>query len=241
MPLNFTVPLVPPSVTKLTLGELSTNCYIVSCPTTGEAVIIDPADTGEVIAEELTRSGLTPTAIWLTHGHFDHVLGLLPLVLAFDLPVYLHPDDLFLLRGAQKSAEHWLRHPVDPVPDQTVAIQPGENLTFGKYSFAVHHTPGHTPGSCSFHWQAAETETKHDRNEQFMYSTSPLLFVGDVIFEEGIGRTDFRYSDHEALERSIAALREKAHSALTYAGHGEEFLLQPTILEMRDLPDQLGF
>lgn len=226
MPISSHQSTIPPTVTRLTLGEMSTNCYIVSCSSSGETVIIDPADTGEVIAEEITRSGLTPTAIWLTHAHFDHVLGLLPLVLAFDLPVYLHPDDQFLLDRAQQSAEHWLGHSVDPVPNLTQPIEPGTALSFGKYSFDVYHTPGHTPGSCSFHWQPAETETRPSKNEQFKYSISPLLFVGDVIFEEGIGRTDFRYSDPAALEASITLLRQKADMSFTHAGHGETFFMQ---------------
>ncbi|MEX0895590.1 MAG: MBL fold metallo-hydrolase [Patescibacteria group bacterium] len=213
----------PPEITTITLGDLSTNCYVLSCPSTNQAVVIDPADTGEVIAEEILRQNLDLQAIWLTHAHFDHVLGLLPLVMSFNIPVYLHPADQFLLENAGKSAQYWLQRTVDPVPNTTTELKPGQELGFGKFSFEVLHSPGHTPGSCSFLWKG---ETTTDVNEYKKFTQPPLLFAGDVIFAEGIGRTDFRYSDPKQLDRSIIKLQKRAAGAAVYPGHGEGFLLR---------------
>lgn len=202
-------------VETITLGELDTNCYIAWCDETKQAVIIDPADAGESIAEQILALQLQPAAILLTHAHFDHVLGTLALQLSFDLPVYLHPADNFLLEGAQKSAEYWLKHSVDPVPPATKALSEGTIISFGECSLQIIHTPGHTPGSCSFYWQTA--------NEP------PILFVGDVIFKEGIGRTDHKYSKKNDLFKSIEKILSLGSTRI-YSGHGETFMSEDSSL-----------
>lgn len=210
-------------IKPLTLGELDTNCYLVWCESTRECVIIDPADAGEAIVEEILSEQLKPTAILLTHGHFDHVLGSLTLKLSFDLPMYLHPADGFLLEQAQQSAEHWLKHPVDPVPFADKDLSNGQTLQFGNVSLKVMHTPGHTPGSCTFFWQS---RNKQADKEHFLFAESNILFCGDLIFANGVGRTDFRYSKKNELWRSIEMLRSEYKGSQCLAGHGESFILE---------------
>ena len=204
----------------LVLGELDTNCYLLWCEETRQAVIVDPADAGESIAEELLVRKLAPTAILLTHGHFDHLLGSLSLQLSFDIPIYVHAEDTFLMANAQKSAEHWLKHPVDPVPTANFALEENQEISFGNCSVRVLHTPGHTPGSCSFLYLP---ESAPDTDEQFIFSEMPYLFDGDVIFKEGIGSTSHRYSNRKQLYSSFQKIKDLGVIRI-FPGHGESFV-----------------
>lgn len=196
-----------PEVVTLTLGALDTNCYIAWCPDTLEAVIIDPADAGDLISEEILRRKLKLTATLLTHGHFDHVLGLLELRLNFDdMPIFMHQEDLFLIKQAQKSAEHWLKRVVDPVPKPTNTLKAGSVFSFGNCSLGTIETPGHTPGSVCF---VSEVSADDKR-----------IFCGDTLFNNGVGRTDFSYSSAVNLEKSLKVLLEYPPSTLLYPGHG---------------------
>lgn len=207
-------------VETLKLGELDTNCYIAWCTGTKQAVIIDPADAGETITEQILALQLQPSAILLTHAHFDHVLGTLATQLSFDIPVYLHPEDTFLLERAQSSAEHWLKHSVDPVPPPTHQLHDGQVVSFGNCSLQVIHTPGHTPGSCSFFF--SPTNGLPD-TEQFKFSEIPILFSGDLIFKEGIGSTNHKYSNKNKLFKSLQKIKD-LRSIRIYSGHGEPFM-----------------
>jgi hydroxyacylglutathione hydrolase len=212
--------------TVLTLGELQTNCYIAWCSVTREAVVIDPADSGDVISEFILEHQLNPTAILLTHGHFDHCLGLLELMLNFPVPVYLHPADQFLIQQAHESAEHWLEHTVDPVPMPDSELQNGAVITLGNCSLKVIGTPGHTPGSVCLHYKG---EAQQTYNEENLYTKNDILFTGDTLFKEGITRTDFRYSNILQLHNSLHMLKKLPSSTHVLAGHGEPVELQEAL------------
>lgn len=190
------------TIERWPLGELSTNCYLVWSSTTQEAVIIDPADSGDFISERILELQLQPLAILLTHGHFDHVLGALEVKLNFDLPIWIHPLDVPLLKTAQRSAEHWLKHAVSPVPKVDHFLDPHSPLALDPFSIRVLATPGHTPGSVSFLIDTA-------------------LFTGDTLFKEGVGRTDFSYSSPSDLEDSIRQLLELPPEVSVFPGHGD--------------------
>ncbi len=193
-------------VRSLTLGELDTNCYLITDRGTSETIIIDPADSAESIIEVITTEQLKPTAIILTHAHFDHVLGLLELQLSLGLPVFMHPADEQLLASAQSSAQHWLGHAVDPVPKSSQAITEDNTFQLGTLIIQVLHTPGHTPGSiCLLVSQA----------------TQPLaLLTGDTVFKDGVGRTDFSYSKPLQLRDSLDRLLQFPAELLCFPGHG---------------------
>lgn len=215
-----------PECTSITLGELQTNCYIVFCPKTRAAVVIDPADSGDAITAYLLEQQLDLQAILLTHGHFDHCLGLLELQLNFSVPAYIDEKDLFLVQQAQQSAEHWLKHTVDPVPPPSEFLSEGQEITFGECSLSVISTPGHTPGSVCF---LTKPESNELKKEQFIFSKRGFLFTGDTLFKDAITRTDFRYSSVLKLHSSLDRLKELPSQMEVFPGHGETTTLEEAI------------
>ncbi len=198
-------------IKQYSLGALDTNCYIVWCEETLECVVIDPADAGDFISEEILQLGLKPSSIIFTHGHFDHVLGSLEVRLNFDLPVFMHPADTDLLKNAQKSAEYWLKRQVDPPVQKTKPISEGTTLQVGNSTLEIYESPGHTPGSIVL----------------FANEPQPILFTGDTLFKNGVGRTDFKYSSPRGLYKSLEKLFTTfPGNTVCYPGHGE-----PTTLE----------
>lgn len=187
-------------VKTLRVGELQTNCYLL-WNEDRDCFIIDPGDDADFITTEVLNLKLKPQAILLTHGHFDHCLACLELKLNFNIPIYLDPKDNFLYQNASQSAGHWTKTkalkqpPSSPFP---------KLLTLGKDIIEVIPTPGHTPGSVCFY-------------------SAPHLFVGDLIFEDGVGRTDFSYSSSSDLKSSLSKLNSLflTHNSniLIYSGH----------------------
>jgi len=198
------------NVDIFTLGALQTNCYLLSDERSARAVIIDPADDGDFLNDELLRRGLTLESIVLTHGHFDHCLGLLSLQSAWGVPVLMNFADQFLLEGAAASALHWLGVTSDPVPPATVNLALLKEIELLGKKFQIIPTPGHTPGSVCL-----------------LHEAEKILFSGDTIFAGGsVGRTDFAYSSSKALRTSLQTLRqlkEQGHYGQVYPGHGESF------------------
>lgn len=188
-------------VDQLVLGELNTNCYILSHDQTQKCLIIDPADSGETINQWLLEQQLTPLGIILTHGHFDHVLATLEVKTAWNIPVYLHQDDNFLLTKAQASARHWLGRMVDPIPPADKDLSSSSHLQIEVFNLTVVPTPGHTPGSVCI-------------------STTAGLFTGDTIFADCVGRTDFSYSDPNQLLVSLRELNQLDPQVTIFPGHG---------------------
>lgn len=210
--------------TSFTLGELATNCILLWDDSTNETVIIDPAASGDFIVQEVLNRQLTPTAIWLTHGHFDHVLGLLEVATAFDLPIWLHQADTFLLAQAAASAQHWLHITPDPVPPATHFWQEGDQLWVGNHQCTVLHTPGHTPGSVSVYSE-----------------TNDVLVSGDTLFKGTIGRTDFSYSDPKQMQKSLKKLLALPPATLVLPGHGEATTIKNELtLQKRLYPFDFG-
>lgn len=201
-------------IITLPLGALDTNCYLVSDEQSGDTLIIDPADTGDFINQTILDRHLTPQAIVLTHGHFDHVLALLEVKLAWNIPIYLHAADNFLLAQAADSALHWLGQSVDPVPPADIDLSTIDSLSVGEFQFTIVHTPGHTPGSICLY------------NEE-------VIFTGDTLFKDGIGRTDFRYSDPQLLKHSLQQIFQLPKHLIAYPGHGESTLLHNELHAMQ--------
>jgi glyoxylase-like metal-dependent hydrolase (beta-lactamase superfamily II) len=196
----------PLHVVGMTLGPVQTNCFLIAdAAAGGSAVVIDPAWDGARIHQELDRRGWSLAAIWLTHAHFDHFGGVADLVRLSAAPpsVAMHPLDRPLWRFNGGAGLFGLPA-FDPGPEPEVDLAHGMPLRVGSRTFEVRHAPGHTPGHVMFYCAA-------DR----------LLFSGDVIFAEGVGRTDLPGGSWELLLASIETQVLTLPDEVTiYSGHG---------------------
>jgi glyoxylase-like metal-dependent hydrolase (beta-lactamase superfamily II) len=188
------------------LGPVLTNSYLVADKKTGDAVVIDPADEGKLIAEDAEKKGFQIKEIWLTHAHFDHLGGVAELVseLGFEPPVALHPDDIPLWH-AQGGAQYFGMQ-IDPGPEPTIRLTERETLNIGSYKFEIRHAPGHTPGHVIFYC-----------------ASEAVVFCGDVIFQYSIGRTDLPGGDYHTLMQSIhTKILPLPENTRLLPGHGLE-------------------
>lgn len=185
----------------LPLGPLQTNGYLLC--NDKQAVMIDPGEDVEVIEAKLEQTGCTLQAVWLTHAHFDHIGGLKGLLEHHDVPFYMHPADQPLLANAVKSAQRFLIDIAEP-PQNFAALEAGQVLSVGDVSFTCLFTPGHAPGHMAF-YQAEQG----------------ILFAGDALFRDSIGRTDLPFADHATLLHSIhSQLLTLPEETKVYSGHG---------------------
>ena len=190
-------------IVQIPNGHFLENCYFVIDEATGECAIIDPGEEAGLIAHKVAAADVKPVAIWLTHAHIDHVLGVPRLKTDSGAPVYLHPGDRMLYdHVAEQATAFGMRAAPLPAPDRALAH--GDLLRVGTLQFRVRHAPGHSPGSVVFEGQG-------------------VAFAGDVLFQGSIGRTDLPGGDFETLIRSIEReLLTLPDSTIVYCGHGPE-------------------
>jgi len=184
------------------------NGFVVGCERTREAILIDPGDEVDELLAAVRDSDLDVRYILLTHAHLDHITGVAAAKAAFDVPVYLHRDDLFLYENVvQQGAMFGFKVQPQPAPDVFYDLTPQH---FGDYEVAVHHTPGHCPGGVCL-----QIGRKGARGSD--------LFVGDTLFEGSIGRTDLPGGDYATLMRSITGvLFPLGDEATVHPGHGPD-------------------
>ena len=182
------------------------NCSLVWCDETNDAVLIDPGGNSELLLQAVSHNNLNLKAIWLTHGHLDHIGASAELKEKLNLPIIgPHQDDAFLINAIPKQCEMFGFELVESfTPDKW--LEEGDILQLGQERFSVIFSPGHTPGHIVL---------KHDGRK--------LLWVGDVLFKHSIGRTDFPRGDHQQLLLSIKnkllSLEDDYHFI---PGHGPE-------------------
>ncbi len=185
------------------------NCSLLWCDDSFHGVLIDPGgDTDRLIAL-VEVEGVTLQAIWLTHGHLDHVGAAAALRKHFSIPIIgPHADDRFLFDAIPMQCEMFGFDAIDSfLPDQY--LSDGEQLKLDDETFNVIHTPGHTPG-----------------HVVIAHETSAIVWVGDVLFKGSIGRTDFPRGNHQALLTSIKQkLLSLGDDYRFVPGHGPESTL----------------
>jgi glyoxylase-like metal-dependent hydrolase (beta-lactamase superfamily II) len=195
------------------VGPLQTNCYFL-ITSKNQTVIIDPGADGDFLSNEILRLKLTPTLIYFTHGHFDHVSGGLPLFLNFKPKTFLHPKDIPLYNHAQISAKYFAQVDSDPtIPPRylTSNLQKCQDYLTRTLQTVVKllEVPGHSPGLTALY-----LPQKH------------LLFSGDLIFTQGvIGRTDFPYSRPSDMKKSLQKISKLPPQTKVYPGHEATFIL----------------
>jgi glyoxylase-like metal-dependent hydrolase (beta-lactamase superfamily II) len=169
----------------LPLGSMGTNCYLAWCPESKEALVIDPGFEPQTVLREIEALGLKVKYIVNTHGHMDHIGGNQELHSALGAPIAIGSEDAFMLTDASYNLSSMMRKPVlSPAPQ--VLLQEGDSLDFGACSLQVLSTPGHTPGGISLYGHG-------------------LLFCGDTLFKQSIGRSDLPGGDHCQLIQAIQA------------------------------------
>lgn len=195
--------------TRIIVGEMGTNCYLV-WSSDKTAVIIDPGDEGVEIAQAINEMGLKPTTILLTHGHFDHILGVLDLQLIFKIPVAMGKEDIFLVNRAKETAKYFLKKEIKmpKIISTNSQIKDIKNIKLGNETIEVIKTPGHTPGSVCFYAKK-----------------SGLLFAGDTIFASGVGDTRYEYSSKKDLDTSLDKIMALPDKVTVLPGHGQEINL----------------
>ncbi|WML89151.1 MBL fold metallo-hydrolase [Thiothrix lacustris] len=180
------------------------NCSLIWCETTRECAFVDPGGDTDQLMAAVNKQGLKPVGVFLTHAHLDHVGGTMALAKHYQIPVSgPHEADKYWLDALPVQAKQFgLPHCEAFVPNTW--LQEGDTLRFGQQQLEIIHTPGHTPGHVVlFHREAG------------------VAFVGDVLFNGSIGRSDFPGGNHQQLIQSIKLkLWPLGDDVIVIPGHG---------------------
>ncbi|MCU7205053.1 MBL fold metallo-hydrolase [Turicibacter sp. TA25] len=192
------------NVYPLVLGPVQTTCYVVSSQ--GRAVIVDPAANATKIIQYLGTKKLIPEAILLTHGHFDHIGAVNELAAKYSLPIYAHKSEKEYFDQPEVNLSTMMYQPFVLSEDLDYHwLADGATLTCLDTQVKIFHVPGHTSGSLCYYFVK-------DR----------MVFTGDTLFKQSIGRTDFIYGNHQQL---VTGIRQKLltlpDDTLVYPGHGD--------------------
>ena len=183
------------------LGPVYTNCYIAKNKETGEALIIDPADSPSKIELKVNAMGARPVAVLLTHGHFDHIMGVEAVREKYQIPVYACRQEEAMLREPSVNMTDQMGKSCSIRPD--VFLDDLQVFEAAGFSIQMIHTPGHTKGSCCYYLKE-----------------EGVLFSGDTLFCGSVGRTDFPGGSasqiRNSLHRLLAALPDDTS---VYPGH----------------------
>jgi hydroxyacylglutathione hydrolase len=224
-------------------GALQANCFLIAAGAGEPCVIVDPGqDAEEPIAEAVREHRLSPVAVLLTHGHFDHVFAVTPVCDGNDIPAWIHPADRELLSDPLKglspdSAAFFGGRLELREPAEVRELADGSVLDLAGLAITVDHTPGHTQGSVTFRSELEEG--------------GRLLFAGDTLFAGSIGRTDLPGGDLRAMLNSLRTkLLTLEDDTVVLPGHGptttigRERASNPFLLELAEpgqpLPGRRG-
>jgi len=194
-------------VLRYIVGPVCTNCYLLVNHKTGELLVVDPGDQAQLIEKQIEKTGAKPVAILLTHGHFDHAGAAEALADKYQISIYAHEAERETLEDPGLNlcgmiGEHKVYHADIFVKDEEV-------LNLAGFSIRVFLTPGHTIGGCCYY-----------------IADEKILFSGDTLFQESVGRTDFPRGSASDL---IRAIREKLmllpDDVTVYTGHDESTLI----------------
>lgn len=191
------------NITRLPVGELEANCFLVA-DDEKNAVIIDPGAEASYILDVVRQQELKPLALLLTHAHFDHFGAAAEIMEQTGLPLYVHELDRAMLLSPEVClAENLGFAALYRKPDEAGirTFTDNETLKFSEeLEFLVIHTPGHSPGSSCF---------RH----------GDILFSGDTLFRDGVGRVDFKGGNIHDMRASLARLGAIEGDCTVYCGH----------------------
>ncbi len=186
-----------------TLGMMGTNCYFVCNVDTMETVIIDPAYDAGTIFEIVQNKGYIPKAVFLTHGHFDHIMAVKDVCRRYGIQSYAYTAEQEVLESSYVNLSQEFSAPYVMTAD--ILVNDEDIIEMADIKFKVLHTPGHTKGSCCYYIEEAN-----------------VLISGDTIFNTSVGRTDFPTGSSNELLRSIRdRIFVLPDETVVYPGHGD--------------------
>ncbi len=193
-------------IESLVVGPFQSNCHIVVCSETHDAVIFDAGDDAARILAAVRVLGANVKAVVNTHAHLDHVSGLAEVIDALGVPVFMHQDEAPMYDGvAEQAAMFGLQAP-RTVPIQRWLVE-GDVINIGKLRGEVLKMPGHSPGHVIV---------------VFKDEAPPRAIVGDVLFQGSIGRTDLPGGDHDVMMKTLERFVPMADDTIVYSGHGPQ-------------------
>ena len=188
-------------IERLVVGMLQCNCYLVGCEETKEGIIIDPGGDATLILDRVEELGLTIKSIVNTHGHIDHIAANRPVKEGTGAQIAIHEDDAEWLVTDQGDYARMLGVSL-PGPAADVLLKEGDEIAFGNENLRVIHTPGHSLGGISLVGDG-------------------VVFCGDTLFANGVGRVDLPGGSWEILMATIKTrLLTMPDETTAYTGHG---------------------
>jgi hydroxyacylglutathione hydrolase len=201
-------------ITGFPAGMLACNCYVLARRTGADAIIVDPGQRAMgQLRQILDENHLTPAAVLLTHGHVDHIWSAQKVADMYGCPAYIHPEDRFMLTDPIKDFGPRLAQiafgALFREPKQVVELdRDGDKVDVGGVTVTVDHTPGHTRGSVVFR----VSEGPED-----------VVFTGDTLFRQSVGRTDLPGgSGRDLLGSIVTKLLVLDDDTVVLPGHGEK-------------------
>ncbi len=189
-------------IKSMVLGPVQTNCYLIRNPKTKETIIVDPGDQPERVVDAVLKYDMKPVAILLTHGHFDHIMAVPALKEKYGLNVYAHEEEADILEDPEYNLSGMYGGGLGLAAD--IYVRDGETLEIAGMTLKVLLTPGHTKGSVCYYIE-----------------TEGVLFSGDTLFEESVGRSDFPTGSSTQLVESVKTkLFALPDSVKVFPGHG---------------------
>jgi glyoxylase-like metal-dependent hydrolase (beta-lactamase superfamily II) len=210
---------MPLRVEQLPLGPIGTNCYVITSEGSEDgAVVVDPSGDAGEIRLRLAASRTSCVAILVTHGHWDHLVGVADLAAGTGAPVYMARGERTALEDPNRfTPAGVVLSPHTP----EVLLDGGESIDVAGIAFEVVPVPGHSPAHLAYH-------------------ADEKLFSGDVLFQGSVGRTDLPGADWETLLASIRTLVDRyPPETVVYPGHGAvttlgaELQRNPFLAELR--------
>ncbi len=190
-------------VETFVVGELLTNCYLFIDGETRESLLIDPGSDADAIDKFIEKNRLKLVMILNTHCHFDHVGGNKHYKEKYGVPLAIGCYDIDCLKRAHLDSKIF-GIDIEESPEPDILLRDGDTIQVGNFEFLVFHTPGHTPGSICLY-----------------EPTEKVLFSGDTLFFESVGRWDLPGGDYPSLMNSLNRLLQLPLETVVYPGHGE--------------------